>query len=178
MKKLFLILLLITIASTNSHAMVDKTVRCISLFSSGNASMHINDMIAPFEVKKNLLKQAIQNKGIREFIIEYSNLTDRLYVERFTEAIRGKASIDYVKLGFKSIHEIRTWKETIIAKQIKILSIMDPIDMTPEFALDFKRILTRMYNQETTKEEVLTLNNRLDSIILMYKSQADRFTDY
>ena len=169
MKKLFFVLLLITIASINGHAIVDKTVRCISLFSSGNASMHINDMIAPFEVKKNLLKQAIQNKGIRDFIIEYSNLTDRLYVERFTEALEGKSSLDFIKLGFKSIDEIRTWKETIIAKQIKILSIMDPIDMTPEFALDFKRILTRMYNQATTKEEVLTLNKKLDSVILIYQ---------
>lgn len=146
----------------------------MSLFSNGNASMHINDMVAPFEVKKNLLKQAIQNKGIREFIIEFSTLTDNLYVERFAEALQGKAALDYAKLGFKSVDEIRAWKETVISKQIKILSIMDPHDMTPEFAFDFKRILTRMYNPATTKEEVLTLNKKLDSVILLYTSQADR----
>lgn len=169
MKKLFLILLLIVIASFNAHAMVDKSVRCMSLFAKGNASMHINDMLAPFEVKKNLLRQTIQSPVIRDFVIDYSELTDRLYVERFAEAVSGKESSDYKKLGFKSIDEIRVWKETIIAKQIKILSIMDPNDMTPEFAVDFKRILTRMYNPETTKEDILTLNTRLDAVILSYQ---------
>ncbi|MES2767676.1 MAG: hypothetical protein V4596_00905 [Bdellovibrionota bacterium] len=167
MKKLFLILLFIVIASYDAHA-ADRTVRCMSLFSKGNASMHINNMKASFDVKKRLLLQTIRSQSIREFVVEFSLLIDQLYETRFVEALESKNDADYKSLGFNSIDEARALKEVVISKEIRVLSIMDPNDMTSEFAADFKRIAIRIYDTKTSRKEVLLLNDRLDQVILSY----------
>lgn len=170
MKKLFLILLLIVIASFSAHA-TEPVFRCVSMFHNDRnriAEYQIQDFIAPSYIKRKLLKQAFYHPLMRDFVIEYGELLNDLYQARYYEAVLGKASANYKSLGFTSVEDMRGTREDILNKQVKILSIMDSQDMTIEFARDFKLIAIKAYDDTTTKKELLQTSKRLDAVIAMY----------
>lgn len=174
MKKLFLILLLIVIVSFQAHA-TEKFIQCRSLFGDQTrttlATEHIADLIAPYDVKKRLLQQTYSSLLIRDFVIEYSQLINDLYMGSFFEALYGNKRTDIRSTGFTSVADAKSTREDVINKQIKILSIMDSQDLTPEFARDFKLIAIKVYDDHTRKKDLIHLSKRLDSVITMYSQQ-------
>jgi hypothetical protein len=144
--------------------------QCASLFHSDYTSIKplIDDLIAPREIKKQLLQQARHHQTILDFVVDFLVYVDKLHHDRILEIFAGIDLTHHRSLGFRSPTEARKLKSLVFAKQIRILALAPASDITPEFRADLKRIAEKLYSPHTNKRELARLLDRLDTVIKSY----------
>lgn len=116
----------------------------------------VHSLRVTLDVKRRLFLQMKHNKPFRTFVYLYFSYMDNAVENKFADIVNGKISF---KIGDSAI------KQDIIFKQIKILSLMRPSDLSFDIENSFLRTLHEVYNPETASETFIETSRDLDRVI-------------
>ncbi len=166
---IFTLLLALSIYSVGAMA-APRAHLCKRLLSVDDESYSaVNAFLVSKKIKNQLMDQTIVSEKMKKIIIEYGQLLDDLYTERFSEIAAGrKRPIPYQALGFQTIPELRRMKETVLSTHIQLLAMMEFKHVDARFKEVLFESTERIFYSEMTKYELLLLQAELLSIKQYY----------